>query len=264
MSGPVMPLRPVAEGDQSCVSAKLRECNIAEAQRLWDAGEVTARRQGLRERKKQATREALREAALLLALERGPDNVRVDDIADAAGVSPRTYNNYFSSREQAIVAAVTADRELRVAAAVAERRADVGLAGAVIDAVIAQHTDVDDHGRDVLLMITASAALRASYVETVTTIEAPLADAIARRCDGMDQMTARVLSASVGAAVKVALRTWLSATTSAPISGLVAPSGALPDLLRTALTPVAPALDAAAMSPSSPAAGGAAGSGPRR
>jgi len=37
--------------------------------------------------------------------------VRVDDIAESAGVSPRTYNNYFSSREQAIVAAVTAERE---------------------------------------------------------------------------------------------------------------------------------------------------------
>ena len=73
----------------------------------------------MREKKKTATRQALREAALRLALERGPDNVRVDDIADAAGVSPRTYNNYFSSREQAIVAAVTAEREARVAAAVA-------------------------------------------------------------------------------------------------------------------------------------------------
>nr|BFE79419.1 hypothetical protein GCM10020093_020200 [Planobispora longispora] len=64
----------------------------------------------MREQKKQATREALSAAALRLALERGPDNVRVDDIAEAAGVSPRTYNNYFSSREQAIVAAVTGER----------------------------------------------------------------------------------------------------------------------------------------------------------
>jgi AcrR family transcriptional regulator len=54
-------------------------------------------RPGSRERKKQATRKALRDAALRLALECGPDNVRVD-LAEAAGVSPRTYKN-FSSRE---------------------------------------------------------------------------------------------------------------------------------------------------------------------
>jgi AcrR family transcriptional regulator len=179
-------------------------------------------------------------AALRLAMERGPDNVRVDDIADAAGVSPRTYNNY-SSREQAIVAAVPAERESRVAAAVADHPADAGLADAVIDAVIDQYTDPGDHAGDVLLMITTSPALRAAYVDTVTTIEAPLADAIAQRCDGMDQLTARVLSASVSAAVKVALRTWLqSATASASNSGLVVPSGSLPDLLRTALLPLVP------------------------
>ncbi|MEV6641490.1 helix-turn-helix domain-containing protein [Amycolatopsis sp. NPDC051371] len=82
----------------------------------------------LRERKKLATREALSVAALRLALERGPGNVRVDDIADAAGVSPRTYNNYFSSREQAIVAAMTAERVLRIAAALRARPATEPLA----------------------------------------------------------------------------------------------------------------------------------------
>src|SRR2546429_9367764 len=99
---------------------------------------MTTPRPGLRERKKQATRKALRDAALRLALERGPDNVRVDDIAGAAGVSPRTYNNYFSSRDQAIVAAVTAEREARVAAAVAARPAPVRLADAVIEAILEQ------------------------------------------------------------------------------------------------------------------------------
>jgi AcrR family transcriptional regulator len=63
---------------------------------------------GMRERKKLATREALSAAALRLALEHGPQNVRVDDIAEAAGVSPRTYNNYFSSREEAIMVALAA------------------------------------------------------------------------------------------------------------------------------------------------------------
>src|SRR5450755_813395 len=59
-------------------------------------------RPGLRERKKQQTREALSWAALRLAVERGLANVLVEDIAAEAGVSPRTYNNYFSSKAEAI------------------------------------------------------------------------------------------------------------------------------------------------------------------
>jgi AcrR family transcriptional regulator len=201
----------------------------------------------LREQKKQATKAALRAAALRLALERGPENVRVDDIAEAAGVSPRTYNNYFSSREQAIIAAVTAERASRVASAVAARAAAVSLADAVIDAVAGQYSEPDDNARDALAMITTSSALRACYVDTVAAIEGPLAEAIAERHQGMDRLTADVLSASVGAAAKLALRQWLQSTsTSVSMPGFVVPSGSLPDLIRSALMPLVPALDAAA------------------
>lgn len=213
---------------------------------MCDRRGVKPARPGLRERKKQATHEALRAAALRLALEHGPDNVRVDDIADAAGVSPRTYNNYFPSREHAIVAAVTAERASRVAAAVAARPADVRLAVAVIDAVVSGYTRADDHPRAAILMITTNPTLRACYVDTVATIEAPLADAITQRCPDLDRVTAQVLAASVSAAAKLALRQWLSSTsTSSAKRGFVVTSGSLPDLLRTALMPLAPALDAA-------------------
>jgi AcrR family transcriptional regulator len=200
----------------------------------------------LRERKKRATSEALRAAALRLALEQGPENVRVNDIAEAAGVSPRTYNNYFSSREQAIVAAVTADRASRLAAAVTARPAGVSLADAVIDAVVGLYADPGDDAREALLMITTSPALRACYVDTITAVEGPLAEAIAERAPDMDRLTADVLSAAVGAAAKVALGQWLRTTAAPPsLGGFVVPAGSLPDLMRTALTPLAPALDTA-------------------
>ena len=58
---------------------------------------------GRRERKKLETRRALASAALHLAAERGPEQVTIEDIAEAADVSVRTFFNYFSSKEEAII-----------------------------------------------------------------------------------------------------------------------------------------------------------------
>ena len=57
---------------------------------------------GLRERKKLGTRWALSDAALELALERGLENVTREDIANRAGVSLRTFNNYFTGKYEAV------------------------------------------------------------------------------------------------------------------------------------------------------------------
>jgi len=57
----------------------------------------------LRERKKEATRLALYEAVLRLAVERGQDAVTVDAVADLANVSRRTFSNYFANKEEALL-----------------------------------------------------------------------------------------------------------------------------------------------------------------
>jgi len=199
----------------------------------------------LRERKKQATRVALREAALRLALQHGPEQVRVDDIAGAAGVSPRTYNNYYPSREHAIIAAITAQRGSRIAAAIIERPTEVGLATAVIDAIAGQYSDPSAATPEAMMMITNTPALRACYVETVTSIEEALTDAITARRPDVGRDAAEVLAVAVEAAAKLALQRWLQATSSRQ-QGFVVPSGNLPELVRTAAEHLRPAFDAVA------------------
>lgn len=90
---------------------------------------------GLRESKKAATRSALARAAAEIALRDGADGLTVASIAATAGVSPRTFHNYFSAREEALLEFVT-ERVQAIAGQITDLPADLELLAAVEEIVI--------------------------------------------------------------------------------------------------------------------------------
>ncbi|MFC9225525.1 TetR family transcriptional regulator [Streptomyces hygroscopicus] len=83
---------------------------------------TTESRPGLRERKKQRTRDAISDAAIALFVERGFNEVSVAQIAEAAEVSKRTLFAYFPTKEDLVVHRM-ADHETESARVVRARPA---------------------------------------------------------------------------------------------------------------------------------------------
>ncbi|MFE2408548.1 TetR family transcriptional regulator [Kitasatospora sp. NPDC059408] len=186
---------------------------------------------GLRERKKAETRAALSWAALRLVVERGLDNVKVEDIAEAAGVSPRTFNNYFSSKGEAIVARHL-DRCLRIAEALREGPAEP-LWDAITRAVLPQFEpdgaavahpvpDARKWTAGVRMMV-AEPALQGEMLRAGAMAEAEIAAAIAHRTgtDLEQDLYPHLVASAVMAATNTAMAHHLRTDPPVPVEHLL-------------------------------------------
>ncbi len=171
---------------------------------------------GMRERKKQATRRALGEAALRLALERGIEHVRVEDIAEAADVSLRTFSNYFRTKYDAITA-LGFDLAGDLGEALRGRPADEPLWPAIRAAVLIRYPDdtalTDRTSVARVRLIMTSEPVQGSRLALTAAMASALADAIADRsgADPKAELWPEAVASAVVAATQTALRRWSTA-----------------------------------------------------
>jgi AcrR family transcriptional regulator len=187
---------------------------------------VPGERGGLRERKKLAVRRALGSAAVRLAAERGLENVTIEDITAEAGVSLRTFGNYFSSKYEAICA-LGADRARRIGADLLARPAGEPLWEALVNAVLA-HYEGADQAPDTewlagLKLVLTAPAIRGEYLKVDSEMQQALAEVIAARTgiDMEQDMYPQVLAGAVTAAAQVAVRRWAAADPPVPLRPLL-------------------------------------------
>lgn len=174
---------------------------------------------GRRDRKKQATRRALRNAALELVAERGFAHVTVEDIAEAADVSTRTFFNYFPSKESAVIGADPERIEEVRASLLARPRGESpleALRSVTVEYAAAIDEEFDDlgEGREAwfrrFCIVREDPDLLGAYVGHTTEVERSLVEALAERLgkDPAHDPYPALVTVTVFAAARVAALYW--------------------------------------------------------
>ena len=189
-------------------------------------------RASLRERKKLATRRSLRRHALDLVAKRGFANVTVEDIAEAADVSPRTFFNYFPSKE-AVLFGADPDR----AATLRDRLVHAAPGAAALDAlrvVIAEDAqavadELRELGGNPVLWLRrmkearADPHLRAAHAAQMAMIERAVTEGLAQRLDvdpELDPYPA-LLAASGASVFRSSISFWAGSGGTVPLTELI-------------------------------------------
>jgi AcrR family transcriptional regulator len=167
-------------------------------------GPMSSRESGLRERKKQRTRETISRVALELFVERGYHATTLADIAEAADVSTRTIFAYYPSKEDILFSEFPALLDA-IAQALRERPAGKDALGTVRDFILSIPPGVkseDDAQRHAIIEgdPTLRSHMRARLAQLQDLVAAGVADDIGADAD---DLRPSVVAASLIAAFEV-------------------------------------------------------------
>ncbi len=160
--------------------------------------------EGLRERKKQRTREAIVDAALRLFEERGFERTTIAEIAAEADIAPRTFFGYFRSKEDVVFEDFDATRESLATRMLGrpEGESAIDALRAWIEQLIAD-TDLHDERELCRQRVVRSTPALAAYERgLMAQFERTLASAVARDLgDPADAVRPRMVAAAATAAL---------------------------------------------------------------
>ena len=167
---------------------------------------------GLRERHKESTRRSLEDSALRLFAEQGYDATTIEAIADAAGVSPRTFFRYFTAKDEVLDMGWVQRREQLAELVGRAPSGDDDHAAAA--GVLVAMAEAFEPERDRVLLraraLRSSPALRGRNADTTAAWEHTLAEGLARR-RGLAEPdgASRAVAAAYTAVWRTALADWL-------------------------------------------------------
>jgi AcrR family transcriptional regulator len=164
---------------------------------------------GLRERKRQQTRERLTRVAMALFLERGFEATTLDDIAAAADISRRSFFHYFASKED-VVFAWHEEITAALIAAVAARPRDESMLAAAENAISAMARQIEPNEAIAMARLKRdNPALQARDQVKYEKLERALADALAKRAGHKaEKLQARLVAMIATGAMRIGGELW--------------------------------------------------------
>ena len=180
----------------------------------------------LREVSRDAVRARITDIALRLFAECGFDQVTVEQVAAAAGMSARTFHRYFPAKEDVVIGDPTRWGEyVRDTLAARPRSEPVWESlAAAFDTLVSHQVDAigDARGKLALRVLGSTASLRARNVEKHLAWARLLTPVVTERLTGDDAaLRAEVLVQSALACFDVALTAWANTEDGTELPGLL-------------------------------------------